>query len=115
MRCIAGGPPVYEKALGPCPVLVSPVWVCRPPTLRTLTSLNKEVRPFFLSDTSIWSLPSVSSLSDYSIQRSWRLFYLAIIAIIVFGVIVPKYYYRLGKIDKSSPASLFKEVTVFKA
>ena len=43
-------------------------------TLRTLTSLNKEARPFFLSDTSIWSLPSVSSLSDYSIRRSWRLF-----------------------------------------
>ena len=27
--------------------------------LKTLTSLNKEVRPFFLSDNSIWSLPSV--------------------------------------------------------
>ena len=36
--------------------------------------LNKEVRPFFLSDNSIWSLPSVSSLSDYSIWRSWGLF-----------------------------------------
>ena len=44
-------------------------------TLKTLTSLNKEVRAFFLSDNSIWSLPSVSSLSDYSIWRSWRLFY----------------------------------------
>ena len=32
-----------------------------------LTSLNKEVRPFFLGDNSIWSFPSVSSLSDYSI------------------------------------------------
>ena len=40
-----------------------------------LTSLNKEVRPFFLSDNSIWSFPSVSSLSDYSIWSSWRLFY----------------------------------------
>ena len=40
------------------------------PALKTLTSLNKEVRPFFLSDNSIWSLPSVSSLSDYSISRS---------------------------------------------
>ena len=38
--------------------------------LKTLTSLNKEVRPFFLSDNSIWSFPSVSSLSDYSIRRS---------------------------------------------
>ena len=43
-------------------------------SLKTLTSLNKEVRPFFLSDNSIWSLPSVSSLSDYSIWSSWRLF-----------------------------------------
>ena len=38
------------------------------------TSLNKEVRPFFLSDNRIWSNPSFSSLSDYSIWRSWRLF-----------------------------------------
>ena len=42
--------------------------------LKTLTSLNKEVRPFFLGDNSIWRLPSVSSLSDYSTWRSWRLF-----------------------------------------
>ena len=35
--------------------------------LKTLTSLNKEVRPFFLGENSIWSYPSVSSLSDYSI------------------------------------------------
>ena len=41
---------------------------------KTLTSLNKEVRPFFLGDNSIWRFPSVSSLSDYSIWRSWRLF-----------------------------------------
>ena len=39
-------------------------------SLKTLTSLNKEVRPFFLGDNSIWSFPSVSSLSDYSISRS---------------------------------------------
>ena len=39
-------------------------------TLKTLTSLNKEARPFFLGDNSIWSFPSVSSLSDYSIWRS---------------------------------------------
>ena len=38
--------------------------------LKTLTSLNKEVRPFSLSDNSIWSFPSVSSLSDHSIWRS---------------------------------------------
>ena len=40
---------------------------CMP--LKTLTSLNKEVTPFFLSDNSTWSFPSVSSLSDYSIWR----------------------------------------------
>ena len=39
-------------------------------TLKTVTSLNKEVRPFFLSDNGIWSSPSVSSLSDYSIWKS---------------------------------------------
>ena len=37
---------------------------------RALTCLNKEVRRFFLGDNSIWSYPSVSSLSDYSIWRS---------------------------------------------
>ena len=31
------------------------------------TSLNMEVRPFLLCDTSIWSFPFVSSLSDYSV------------------------------------------------
>ena len=41
-----------------------------PTSLKALTSLNKEVRPFFLGDKSIWSFPSVSSLSDYSIWRS---------------------------------------------
>ena len=39
-------------------------------TLKTLTSLSKGVRSFFLGDDSIWSFPSVSSLSDYSIWRS---------------------------------------------
>ena len=39
-------------------------------TLKTLTSLNKEVRPSFLVDNSIWSFPSVYSLSDYSIWSS---------------------------------------------
>ena len=41
--------------------------------LKTPTFLNKDVRPFFLSNDSIWSLPSVFFLSDYSIWRSWRL------------------------------------------
>ena len=39
---------------------------------------------------------------------------LAIIAFDTFQSIVPKYYYRLGKWNLRSLASLFKEVTVFK-
>ena len=35
---------------------------------RSGTSLNGEVRPFSLSDSSIWRFPSVSSLNDYSIS-----------------------------------------------
>ena len=34
-------------------------------SLKTLTSLNKEVRPFFLSDNSISRIPSVSSLLQH--------------------------------------------------
>ena len=58
--------------------LLAPDSLCQP-DLRNLqnlhlenpvTSLNKEVRPFFLGDNSIWSFPSISSLSDYSISRS---------------------------------------------
>ena len=68
-------------------------------SLKTLTSLFKEVRPFFLSDDSIWSLPSVSSLSDYSIWSSGGVSTLAIIAFGAFEFIVPKYYCRLGKME----------------
>ena len=67
--------------------------------LKTLTSLKKESRPFFLGDDSIWSLPSVSSLSDCSIWRSGAYFRLAMIAFGAFQFIVPKYYYRLGKME----------------
>ena len=38
--------------------------------LKTLTSTNKESRPVFLGDNRIWSFPSDSSPSDYSIWRS---------------------------------------------
>ena len=38
--------------------------------LENPNSFNKESRLFFLSDSSIWSFPSVSSLSDYSMWRS---------------------------------------------
>ena len=37
---------------------------------KTLTSLNKESRPFFLGDKGIWSSPYIFSLSDYSTWRS---------------------------------------------
>ena len=45
------------------------------PALKTLTSLNKEVRPFFPRRQSHLAFPSASSLSDYSTWRSWGLFY----------------------------------------
>ena len=68
--------------------------------LKTPTSLNKEVRPFFLCDNSIWSFPSVSFLSDYSIfGGSEGYFILAIIASGAFELIVPDCYYRLGKME----------------
>ena len=41
-------------------------------------------------------------------------FGLAITAFGAFGFSVPKYYYRLGKMDKRSLDSLVKEVAVFK-
>ena len=68
-------------------------------TLKALTSLNKEVRPFFLSDNSIWSLPSVSSLAITALGGPEGCFTLAIIAFGTFRFIVPKYYYRLGKME----------------
>ena len=54
------------RALGSSP----PKYLENPNSLRLLNALNKEVRPFFLSDNSILSYPSVPSLSDYSIWRS---------------------------------------------
>ena len=58
----AGGPkPIFYQVGRFLNVAVTGV---QRPSLKTLTSLNKEVRPFFLSDDSIWGLPSVSSLSD---------------------------------------------------
>ena len=57
----------------------------------------------------IGSFPSVSSLSDYSIWRSWiGYFGLAIIAFGAFGFKFPKYYYRLGQMDKRSLDSLIQ-------
>ena len=49
-------------------------WLGEERALKTVTSFNKESRPFFLGDSNIWSVPSVSSLSDYSNWRSRGLF-----------------------------------------
>ena len=65
-----------------------------PNALKTLTSLTKEVRSFSLSDNSIWSYPPVFPLA---ITEGY--FSLAIIAFEAFEFIVPKYYYRLGKME----------------
>ena len=70
--------------------------------LKTLTALNKEVRPFFLSDNSIWSYPSISSLAITAFGGPEGYFNLAIMAFVVF----PKYYHRLGNMDKRSLDSL---------
>ena len=64
-------------------------------TLKTPTSLNKEVRfPLFLplAITAFGDLDGCCSL--------------AIVAFGVFELIVPDYYYRLGKMDKRSLDSL---------
>ena len=65
--------------------------------LKTLTSLNKEVRPFFLGDNSIWRFPSVSSLAITASGGPEGYFSLAITAFGAFELIVPKYYCRLDK------------------
>ena len=44
------------------------------PSFKTLTSLKKESRLFFLGDNCIESFPSASFLSDHSIWRFWMLF-----------------------------------------
>ena len=61
-------------------------------TLKTLTFLNKEVRPFLLGDNSIWKFPSVSSLSESSIEVLKAFFSLAIIAFGAFEFMVLRYY-----------------------
>ena len=75
-------------------------------SLKALTSLNKEVRPFFLSDNSIWSLPSVSSLAMTAFGGPEGYFSLAIIAFGAFGLIAPKYHSRLGEMNKRGLDSL---------
>ena len=64
---------------------------------QTLTSLNKEVRPIFLSDNSIWSLPLFLPFAITAFGAPGGFFSLAIIAFGAFEFIVPKYYCRSGK------------------
>ena len=66
-------------------------------TLRTLTPLNREVKPFCLSDNSIWSLPRFLPLAIAAFGGPEGYFSLAIIAFGALAIIVPKYNYRLGK------------------
>ena len=75
------------------------LFVYRLQTLKTLTSLNKEVRPFFLSDNSIWSFPLFLPFAIAAFGGPEGYFSLAIIAFGAFQFIVPKYYYRLGKTE----------------
>ena len=67
--------------------------------LKTLTSLNKEVRAFSLSDNSIWSFPSVLPLAITAFGGPEGYFSLGIIAFGAFQFIVPICYYRLGKME----------------
>ena len=93
------------RALFPCSQMsLFYLKTCTP--LKTLTSLNKEVRPFFLSDNSIWSFPLFLPLAITAFGGPEGDFSLAIRAFRAFGFIVPKYYYRLGKMDKMSLDSL---------
>ena len=84
--------------------LCFPLWLwcvvlaCSIFCLKAPTSLNKESRPFFLSNSSIWWFLSVSSpkrLQHLEVLKA--IFSLAIMAFRAFRFIVPKYYYRLGK------------------
>ena len=72
-----------------------PLAECRPLKF-TLTSFNKEVKPFSLSDKSIWWFPSVSlplAIAAFGGPLKAFLFFfgLAIIAFGAFGFIVPIY------------------------
>ena len=77
-----------------------------PFALKTLTSLNKESRPFFLDDNSIQSVPSVSSLGDKTAFGGPEGYFGGKLALrLPFGAfqfIVPKNECRLGRIDETS-------------
>ena len=54
-------------------------------TLKTLISLNKEVRPFFLGDNSIWNFPSFLAVVITAFRDPEDYLNLAIIAFGAFG------------------------------
>ena len=68
-------------------------------TLRTVTSLNKESRPLFLSDKSTWSFPSFPPFAITAFRGPEGYFSLAIKVFRAFEFFVPKYCYRLGKME----------------
>ena len=83
-------------------------------TLKTLTSLNKEVRPFFQAMIAFGDVPLFLPLAITVFGGPEGYLSVAIIAFGAFQFIAPKYYYRFGKWNLRSQPSLFKEVTVFK-
>ena len=74
-------------------------WGSSTRTLKTVTSLFKfkEVRPFLLGDNSIGVFPLFLPLAITAFGGPEVYFSLAIIAFGAFQFVVPKYYYRLGK------------------
>ena len=60
-------------------------------TLKTLTSANKESRPFFLGDKCMWSFPLFLPLAITVFRGPEGYCSLAIIAFGAFGFIVPKH------------------------
>ena len=75
-------------------------------TLKTLTSLNKEDRPFSLSDIAFGVFPLFLPLAITAFGGTEGYFSLAIIAFGAFQFIVPKYYYRLGKMESKESSLL---------
>ena len=75
-------------------------------SFKTLTSLNKEPRPFFPGIVAFGVFPLLLPLAIAAFRGFEGYFGLAIIAFGAFELIVPKYYCRLGKTDKSSLDSL---------
>ena len=76
-------------------------------SLKTLTSLNKEVRAHFSYATIAFGVSSLFlSLAITALGGSESYLILAIIAFGAFEFIVPKYYYRLGKMESKQSSFL---------